>query len=112
MPRKPNRTTTPQRERFSVISWVDETFGMKSHFLRALAVLWLTTSLSLIVLNVIGWKQSSASQIVIYILSTGFVMLLSSFSATCFKFGDCPRAAYFSASLGILIISASALSLN
>ena len=96
----------------SLFAFIDDTFGMKSHFLRALFVLWVTTSVSLIVLNLIGLKQSTVMQVVIYILSTSIVVLASSFSATCFRYGDCPRAAYFSASLGILIISASALNFN
>ena len=100
------------KEKFSLMSFIDDTFGMKSHFLRALAVLWLTTSVSLVVLNVIGWKDSSVLRILVYILSTGVVVLLSSFSATCFRYGDCHRAAYFSASLGIFVISASALNFN
>lgn len=96
----------------ALFSVMNDTFGMKSHFLRATAVLWVLTSVSLILLNIIGWKQSSVLQIIVYILSTGLVMLISAFSATCFRYGDCPRAAYFSASVGIFVISASALNLD
>lgn len=110
MPKKINMKSVSKR--FSFVSLLDDTFGMKSHFIRAIVVLWITTSLSLIVLNLMGWKELSISKIVIYILSIGIVTLVSSFSATCFKFGDCPRAAYLSASLGILIISTSALTLT
>ena len=100
------------KESFSLFAFIDDTFGMKSHFIRALFVLWVTSSISLIVLNLVGWKRSSVLQVVTYIVSTALVVLVSSFSATCFRFGDCPRAAYSSASLGILIISASALNFN
>lgn len=102
----------PVKQSFSMFEFIDVTLGTKSHFIRALFVLWVTTSISLIVLNVFGLKKSSLLQIVTYILSTAFVVLISSFSATCFKFGDCPRAAYASATLGILFISASALNFN
>lgn len=97
---------------FSLFAFIDDTFGLKSHFIRALYVLWITTSVSLIVLKSIGWKKSSLLQIITYVLSTALIVLVSSFSATCFRFGDCTRAAYASASMGILVISASALSFN
>ena len=100
------------KKKFSLSAFLDDTFGLKSHFIRALFVLWVTSCISLIVLNLLGWKHSSPVQIVTYILSTALVVLVSSFSATCFRFGDCPRAAYASASMGILIISVSALSFN
>ena len=109
----PRRISKPLSiKSFSVIAHVNEIFGLKSHFIRALYVLWVMTTISLILLNLIGWKKSSVLQIVTYVLSTALVVLASSFSATCFRFGDCPRAAYASASAGILIISASALSFN
>jgi len=110
MPRRVNRPLS--KESFSFFAFIDETFGLKSHFIRALFVLWLTTSVSLIVLNLIGWKKSSLLQIVTYVVSTALVVLVSSFSATCFRFGDCSRAAYASATVGILVISVSALSFN
>lgn len=100
------------KESFSLFAFIDDTFGLKSHFIRALFVLWITTSVSLIVLNLIGWKKSSLLQITTYVLSTALIVLVSSFSATCFRFGDCTRAAYASACMGILVISASALSFN
>lgn len=105
------RMSIPKKGK-SLLAFFDDTFGLKSHFLRALFVLWITTSLSLIVLNLIGRKQSSVIQIFSYILLTFIVVLASSFSATCFRYGDCPIAAYFSATLGILIISGSALNFN
>ena len=109
----PRRVSKPLlKESFSLFAFIDDTLGLKSHFIRALFVLWLTTSLSLIVLNLIGWKKSTLLQIITYVLFTAVVVLVSSFSATCFRFGDCPRAAYASASMGILVISASALSFN
>lgn len=110
MPRRMNKPLSI--ESFSLFAFIDDTFGLKSHFIRALYVLWLTTSISLIVLNLIGWKKSTLLQIITYVLFTALIVLISSFSATCFRFGDCPRAAYASASIGILIISASALSFN
>ena len=100
------------KKKFSLSAFLVDTFGMKSHFIRALFVLWVTSCVGLIFLNLLGWKHSSPVQVVIYILSTALVVLVSSFSATCFMFGDCPRAAYASASMGILIISVSALSFN
>jgi hypothetical protein len=109
----PRRTSIPPiKQSFSFFNILDETFGTKSHFIRALFVLWVTTSISLIVMNVLGLKKSSLLQVATYILSTALVVIISSFSATCFKFGDCPRAAYAVASMGILFISASALNFN
>ena len=105
-------SVVPAKKSASLFAFIDDTFGMKSHFIRALFVLWLTTSASVIVLNLVGLKRSSVLQIVAYILFTALVVLVSSFSATCFRFGDCLLAAYASASMGILIISASALNFN
>uniref|UniRef100_A0A6C0IXD1 Uncharacterized protein n=1 Tax=viral metagenome TaxID=1070528 RepID=A0A6C0IXD1_9ZZZZ len=110
MPRKVNKSLS--KESFSLFAFINGTFGLRSHFIRALYVLWITSSISLIVLNLIGWKKSTLLQILTYVLFTMFIVLISSFSATCFRFGDCPHAAYASASMGILIISVSTLSYN
>lgn len=93
----------------TVFHVMDDVFGMKSHFLRAMVVLWVTTSIGIIALKFAGWKQASVQQIVLHILVTGLIMLASMFSATCFRFGDCPRTAYLSATAGIFLISTAAL---
>lgn len=106
MPRKASASRT---KAFSLMHYIDNTFGMKSHFLRAVAVLWFTSSLGVVLSTAVGWKTASVKRVVAYVCLTGLATLLSAFTATCFRFGDCPRAAYFSASMGIFAISAAAL---
>lgn len=90
---------------FHVGKMLDQTFGFRNHFLRALVVMWFTSYLGLTILNLLGVLSKSYRTIALSAALTLMIVLLSSFSANCFVQGGCINAAYIIASVAILVVN-------